>query len=139
MDPGRLRAIEDSALAAPLVRSPGPLVDFQKQFPHRLDSAGYAVRAIVVAQPRQVKVLAGSDDALRIWLNGERILAAALLRPAVPDEDQVVITLAAGENRLVVEVSQAYGAWLLCFRLEDESGRRLWLKDDGTLEPLPPL
>jgi hypothetical protein len=136
VDAKKLEAIEAGAAAEPLVKSGGPFVDFLRRFPAGTDMAAYAARTITCERAWPVRILAGSDDGIRLWLNGEEIYKHIALRPAVPDQDVVTATLRPGENRLLVEVSQAYGSWGFYLRLEDEQGRKLRLKDDGTLEPL---
>ncbi|MBI4605000.1 MAG: hypothetical protein HY721_23815 [Planctomycetes bacterium] len=55
----------------------------------------------------------------------------------VVDGDSIgPLELHAGENRLLVEVSNVGGAWGLYLRLEDPEGRKLRLTDEGRLEPL---
>ena len=44
--------------------------------------------------------------------------------------------LKAGENSLLVEVSQTFGMWGLYLRFEDEAGQPLRLTDEGSLEPI---
>ncbi len=87
-------------------------------------------------RPRTVRILAGSDDALRIWMDRKLVHRYRAARQAIPDQDVVSADLRVGVNLLVVEVSTAHGAWGLFLRLEDESGRKLRLTDEGNLEPL---
>jgi len=51
----------------------------------------------------------------------------------VPDCENCRATLRKGENRLLVEVSNAQGGWGLCLSLEDADGTPLALTDDGSL------
>jgi hypothetical protein len=95
-----------------------------------------AARTIASDRDRTIRILAGADDALRVWVNGELALSDPGLHGAVPDQCAGTARLRAGENSLVVEVSNGPGAWRLYLRLEDEDGRRLRLADDGSLEPL---
>jgi hypothetical protein len=89
-----------------------------------------------VSSPRKLRLLAGSDDAIRVWLDGALLLEDNARRPATPDQAAADLELAAGDNHLVVEISQAAGAWGMFVRLEDENGRRLELTDAGDLVPL---
>jgi hypothetical protein len=138
MDAGEIARIAASAARADLVSSPGAIVDFAKRFPagKRADVAGYALRRIVSRAPRRVKLLTGSDDALRVWLNGKLITEKLALRGAVADSESSTAELRRGENEILVEVSQGMGDWALCLRITDESGRSLALGDDGRLAPL---
>ena len=55
------------------------------------------------------------------------------MRGAQPDSDETELVLAAGENVLLVEVSQGAGDWGLVMRFEGAEGRHLVLADDGHL------
>lgn len=134
----KLAEIEKSASGARLVRCRGPFVDFSRFLPGRdRYVAGYACRRIRTDRPQRVRVLAGSNDALRVWLNGECVHVFGDLRLAEPDQDEFLVDLPPGESTVLVEVSQAERSWGLYLRLEDENGGDLRLLDDGRLVPLP--
>ncbi len=138
MDAADVARIAASAARAEFVSSAGAIVDFAKRFPanKRTDVAGYALRKIVSRAPRRVKLLTGSDDALRVWLNGKLVTEKLALRGAEVDSESSTAELRRGDNALLVEVSQGSGDWALCLRLTDEAGRSLALGDDGRLAPL---
>src|SRR5207245_737772 len=52
----------------------------------------------------------GSDDAVKVWLNGELVHTNWTLREFVADQDQVPIQLRQGRNRLLVKVYNGYNA-----------------------------
>lgn len=83
-----------------------------------------------------MKLRTGSDDALRMWLNGELIGEVLALRSATPDSESTKAQLPADGNVLLVEVSQGAGDWKLALRIEDADGTDLLLTDDGRLVPL---
>ena len=131
-----LRTIEQEALATDLVdAAEGAVVDFLPRFApdRRAHVAGHACRVIRGERPRTVRIHTGSDDALRVWLNGRLITQALALRSARVDAECTTAELQAGDNKLLVEVSQATGGWGLALRIEDESGADLILEDDGSL------
>jgi serine/threonine protein kinase/WD40 repeat protein len=139
LDPAEIEAIAAAAQAAKLIRYRGPYVDFLAQYPE--DSTlvrGYCLRTIVNPDegPRRIRILAGSDDTLRIWLDGRELLAFAQLGAAVADYLETEAELPKGESTLLVEVGQSGGDWGLYLRFEDAEGRALHLRDDGVLEPL---
>jgi len=132
-----LQRIEELALAALPISFPGPHVDFKVGCPERPSRIlAYAVREVHAETARTVKILCGSDDTIRIWLNGKPIHSNWILRGADPDQDETRAGLEAGRNVLTVEVGQGRGNWGLYFRFEDLSGRKLRLTDEGKLEPL---
>ncbi len=58
----------------------------------------------------------GSDDAVKVWLNGELVHQNLAYRGVVPDQDMIPITLQVGENQLLVRVLNAQGGWGLTAR-----------------------
>lgn len=137
VDANRLAEIEASAATTKLAHSHSTFVDFLALCPTKKNSnvVGYAFRTIRCDSPRIVKIYTGSDDALRVWVNGKCVTQALALRGAVPDSECHSAELIKGDNRLLVEVSQFGGGWGLYLRLEDDKGNHLRLKDDGTLAP----
>jgi hypothetical protein len=135
LDAGKLAEIEASAGKAKPVRSRAAFVDFLSLCPgSRKESvAGYALRTIRCDAARKIKLHTGSDDALRVWLNGKVVVEVLQFRGAVADSESTAVELQKGQNKLLVEVSQGSGGWGLYLRLEDADGKRLELKDDGTL------
>jgi len=130
----KLREIEKSASSSPLIRFASPIIDFTRVFKTKNEHiAGYAFRGIFSDSPRKIRILTGSDDALRIWLNGRLVKEVLALRGVRPDEDSTEVELQKGENRLLVEVDNWEGGWGLILRFEDESGKKLLLNDDGKL------
>ncbi|HOD83772.1 MAG: putative peptidase family protein [Planctomycetes bacterium ADurb.Bin126] len=138
VDAGRLEAIVASARAGAMHEAQSGLVDLLAVMPPvtREDTAAYAVRVIRCDRPRTLTLRTGSDDAIRVWLNGKVVMAELALRPAQVDQDKAEIELTPGENVLVVECCQAGGGWGFYLRLEDEKGRPLALGDDGRLTPV---
>jgi WD40 repeat protein len=133
----KLWALEASAAAAPLETSADAFVDLRARYPETPEKvAGYALRDLVVPQARTVKLLAGSDDTLRVWLNGKRVVESLKVRLAALDQDSALVELKPGVNRLLVEVGNVNGTWGFVLRLTDEAGLPLQLADDGSLEVL---
>ncbi len=137
MDANRLAAIEASAAEGKLKHSRSSFVDFAALCPTRKKAsvAGYAFRTIRCTEPQAIKIYTGSDDALRVWVNGKCVTQALALRGAIPDSECNQAELVKGDNRLLAEVSQYGGGWGLILRIEDDKGNHLRLKDDGTLVP----
>jgi hypothetical protein len=135
MDPETLKKIAGSCRVSPPSRGLGPRIDFVVRYPEQGSLVmGYVLRAIRCDEARKVRLLAGADDTLRIWLNRREVFTSAELGPAIPDYSQVDVDLVTGENEILVEVGQSGGDWALFFRLEDPDGRWLHLDDDGRLE-----
>jgi alpha-galactosidase len=53
----------------------------------------------------------GSDDGIRIWLNGQLVHSNEARRPYNPSSDAVPVRLRAGVNRILVKVDNARFSW----------------------------
>lgn len=136
LSPEKLSRIEKSSKTTPLTHFKTSYVDFSRALKGKKEYvAGYAFRVIKSDRLRKVRILTGSDDSLRMWLNGQLVEEVLALRGARPDEDITEIALSPGENWLLVEVSNWEGGWGLFLRLEDEDGGKLILTSDGELKP----
>jgi hypothetical protein len=53
----------------------------------------------------------GSDDGIRIWLNGEQVHSHEVGRGYKPLADEAAVHLLAGVNRLLVKIDNYHGGW----------------------------
>ena len=60
----------------------------------------------------------GSDDGIKVWLNGAVVHGVNTGRGMQVDQDQVNVTLQKGENRLLLKITQESGGWAACARLK---------------------
>lgn len=73
--------------------------------------AAYLYRSIVAAEAGEIPIRLGSDDGVRLWLNGELLLDRGLARGLDVDSDRLELPLRAGLNHLLVKVVNVGGAW----------------------------
>ncbi|MEE2712038.1 MAG: PSD1 and planctomycete cytochrome C domain-containing protein [Planctomycetota bacterium] len=66
--------------------------------------AFYFGRALRTPVPRKLNLSLGSDDAIKVYLNGVEIHANKARRGVAPDQERVAIDLQAGENVLVIKI-----------------------------------
>ncbi len=85
-------------------------------------SCAYGVVWIESPDARTVDCLLGSDDWVGLWLNGERVHAHVLHRPAEPDQDHLRLSLREGVNALLIKVGDDYGGWGYYLRIPDPDG-----------------
>ena len=64
----------------------------------------------------------GSDDGVKIWLNGDMIHRNNAARPVNPGDDKTPVQLKAGENPLLVKVSNGSADYGFCARLVTADG-----------------
>ena len=66
--------------------------------------AFYLARTYFSPHPRQIELSLGSDDAIRVFLNGVELLANNARRGVAPDQEKLTVDLPAGESVLVVKI-----------------------------------
>ncbi len=102
---------------------------------HSFDGGGrqgvtYLRRHLDAPEDREVVAWVGSDDGIRIWLNGELVHDRDVPRGAAPDQDSVPMTLRRGANELLLKIVDHGG----------ESGYYFVLREDLDLgQPLSAL
>ncbi len=67
-----------------------------------------------------VSMLVGSDDAIKVWLNGEVVHNNRINRGANDFQDKFNVDLKAGDNLLLVKVSERDGAWSMFVGIDAE-------------------
>jgi len=76
------------------------------------DHSSYAFIAIKSAkEQKSVTMRVGSDDSIKVWLNGEVVHKNAIDRGANDFQDKFNVDLKAGDNLLLVKVSERGGGW----------------------------
>ena len=77
----------------------------------------YAFARVTRSAAGKALLAVGSDEGVRVWLNGKLVLSRDELRSLVPDEDQMEVDMIAGENSLLIKVPQQMGRWTFCARV----------------------
>jgi hypothetical protein len=62
----------------------------------------------------------GSDDSVKVWLNGELVHENWIVRGVGIDNDHVPVIFKKGINQLVIKIQNRGGPWGFCCRLVDE-------------------
>jgi len=80
-----------------------------------------------VWSPRRQKAILeiGSDDGVKVWLEGTLVHANNVARGVTPGEDKVSIELKEGWNALLLKITQGGGDWAACARLVPAPGETL--------------
>jgi len=107
-------------------KSPEYFVDFKKFVENQKSDnvVGYAVAYVYCDEPmRDLKVLAGSNDQCRVYVNGVSVLIHEKGRTL--EKDQSIangIALKKGENVVVLKVANEGNQWQGCLRFMDKNG-----------------
>ena len=81
----------------------------QHAFPTAAPGSHYVARMIMAARPGKAVMSFGSDDGLRVWLNGKLQLDKPERRGISNDADQIEVDLVQGANLLLLKVLDAGG------------------------------
>ncbi|RKU12010.1 hypothetical protein C6503_18105 [Candidatus Poribacteria bacterium] len=88
------------------------------------DFSSYALISLVSDADRSdVPMRVGSDDAIKVWLNGEVVHNQAVIRGAYDFQDEFKVNLKIGDNLLLVKVSERSHAWSMFVGIGDEAVR----------------
>lgn len=112
----RQRIDEKTELAWEKVRSRDGLVDMQTGVPKDY-VVGYAWTEFTVPAATEAWLGLGSDDGVKIWLNGELVHDSWIRRPSRVDDDVVPLHLKAGANRMLIKIQNMTIDWSFIYRL----------------------
>ena len=74
-------------------------------------AVAYAYAEIESIHPRETVLKCGSDDGIKVWINGKLVHENDVQRGHSAGSDQAPIHLNAGVNQVLVKVSQLVGGW----------------------------
>ena len=107
-------------------KSPEYFIDFKKFVEGQKsdDALAYAIAYVYCDEPlRDLKILAGSNDQCRVYVNGVQVLQQEKSRTM--ERDQSIangISLRKGENVVVFKVANERNLWQGCLRFMDKNG-----------------
>jgi WD40 repeat protein len=114
-------------------RDANGFVDFGVLFGGAEHISGYALARVYSPEKQEAAILLGSDDGVRLWLNGRLVHEHPEPRTAAPDQDAVPATLEAGWNTLLARVVNETRAHALYLRLSaDPADRARALNERGS-------
>ena len=93
-------------------------VDLLMFDPHDLVVA-YAFTCLNSLENQTLPLLLGSDDGVKVFLNGEEIYRMLTIRGAEPDQDNVPLHLKKGWNRLLLKIENNFGGYNFYARIPD--------------------
>lgn len=132
VDPAATYEVEGKTLAwkAHDAGHPSGMVNMMGIFGAREFCCAYALARIEVPEAAEAQLRMGSDDGIKVWVNGEAVHANNVDRGTVFDQDKAPVQLKAGVNELLVESTQNGGGWNFHLRLT---------RPDGTVLPFTPV
>jgi len=85
-------------------------------------SAIYLTRTISSPNARKVTLALGSDDGIKVWLNGQLVHSNPVARALAADQDSVTIDLPAGSSRVLIKVVNYGGGFGFAYRHATDGG-----------------
>ena len=82
----------------------------------RDNAIAYAFVEVYSPAARKLRLYLGSDDGIKVWLNGENIFTSKAERDFIFDEDKINLKLKFGWNRLLIKVNNKEGEWAFSAR-----------------------
>jgi len=123
----RPRAGEQAAGLTWKALPPGTVrVDLAAALGMAANADAYLATYVYSSEARPARLLVGSDDGVKAWVNGQMVHSKDGGRMLRPDEDQVDVKLAAGWNLVLLKVHNIAGGWLAQARLTDPAGKTIW-------------
>ncbi|MEN6424738.1 MAG: DUF1080 domain-containing protein [Phycisphaerales bacterium] len=89
------------------------------------DAAAYLKASVWSPNTQKATLQLGTDDGVKVWLNGKMVHANNASRGVMPDEDKVPVTLQQGVNELLLKVTNGSGDWGAIARFVGEGGKPL--------------
>ncbi|MGD1046417.1 MAG: prolyl oligopeptidase family serine peptidase [Bacteroidota bacterium] len=85
------------------------------------DAIAYAYTTITRKEAGKVLLTMGTDDGVKVWVNGKMVHRVLQQRGITLDEDGIEASLTSGENHLLLKIQQGKGDWGFVVRfLENE-------------------
>jgi CubicO group peptidase (beta-lactamase class C family) len=126
-------SVADHEVAWKAVEPSDGSVDLVKAIGGRDYAVAYALAEVQSPAGGPVLLGLGSDDAIKVWLNGKLVHSHWVQRALTPDEDLVPVELKAGRNQLLLKIQNGTQAWGFAARSLDDKAleEALWLAARG--------
>ncbi|MFH1740309.1 MAG: hypothetical protein ABIH23_14975 [bacterium] len=97
-------------------------MNFVHQFTPTNWVSAYALNYLYTKHDTDVQLRVGSNDTLKVWVDGAPVWSYDHERSAVVDNDVIPVRLKAGWTPVLLKVSQTEGGWGFYFRVTDSQG-----------------
>lgn len=94
-------------------------IDFTKLYTPVDDVLAYAYRKIHVSEDTTMELGIGSNDGVKVWVNGKLELSQKSSRKAEPNQDMITVSLKKGDNSILLKVDQLGGGWGFYFTMSE--------------------
>ncbi len=101
------------------------MIDLHKVIGQGNDRVAYLKTNINSAREQKAMLEVGSDDGVKVWVNGKLVHANNAARPVKQADDKVKVDLKQGSNTVLMKITQGGGDWAACARLVDTDGKKI--------------
>ena len=115
--PGLIHQIKGEEYTWQLVQSEDDIVDLVEIYGKKEFVVAYAWAEIEMQEAKSVLLGIGSDDGVKVWLNGELVHENWIGRAVNKDDDLVPVTFQKGENQLLLKVQNMSQTWGFACRM----------------------
>jgi len=112
-----IQKINDKDYAWQVVNSDNDIVDLVKIYGQKDYCIAYAWAEIEMPEAKNAILGIGSDDAVKVWLNGKLIHENWIPRAINKDDDIVPVTFQKGKNQLLLKVQNMQMDWKFACRM----------------------
>ena len=92
----------------------------------------YALAEVIAAEPSKALIGLGSDDGVKMWINGKEVHSNFVDRAITPDEDIFEVSLNKGGNQILLKIQNSRGEYGFCLRQVSKSSvSKLLLKSSA--------
>ncbi len=113
----------------------GHYVDLLRVVWNTSHAVAYLATSVWSPKDFRGEIHAGSQEAIRLWVNGELLISNCVTRDPAPDQEICPLRLQAGWNTVLAKIVQGEGQWHFYFRIDGEGAGRLVYSPSPVEEP----
>ncbi len=103
-------------------------VDLLPHVKRKTNAVAYGYAEVTSDRDQDVVFRTGSDDGMKLWVNGKVVFGKNGPRSLAVDMDTIPVKLKKGVNKVLIKVLNGGGGWEFCARVTTKDGRPLKLK-----------
>ncbi|MDF1660945.1 MAG: DUF3857 domain-containing protein [Planctomycetota bacterium] len=123
----------------PTKNPPSGLVSLDTLYNPNTQCLAYGLTYLHCKSPQSVALRFASDEAIKVWVNGGKVLAHDRRRPINFDQSSVGVKLRKGWNVILVKVCNQTGSWSFRGRITTPSGAPLSTISQASTAEIPAL
>ncbi len=123
--PGQTVAHEAGTANWKLHEAAGDVIGLDAAVSTRSEVVAYAYGTVECDGEQNAILAVGSNDGVRIWINGDEVWSSLVGRTLKKDEDRIPVRLKAGRNSVLLKIEELGDTWAFCCRFLPFDAARL--------------